>query len=206
NQKNMIEKFLGLSKIEKGEMTVEYRRMELVNDIIVPIIMDLSRVAQEKGMKLVKGLGANDDSVITSTDPQLILVVFNNLFSNAIKYGYPNTEIMYNIKVIDNQIKCSVSNFGDGIPEDKLKTVFEKFERLDSVKGKIPGTGLGLFVTREIIEKLKGKIWCESKPNSLTTFTFTIPQEKEEAEEENFGWNSNENSVLNEKGDYSDEE
>ncbi|HPG29587.1 MAG TPA: HAMP domain-containing sensor histidine kinase, partial [bacterium] len=186
NLKNMIEKFLGLSKIEKGEMIIEYRRMELINDIIVPIIMDLSRVAQEKGMKLVKGLGANDDSVTTYTDPQLIIVVFNNLFSNAIKYGDPNTEITYNVKVIDKQIKCSISNFGDGIPEDKLKTVFEKFERLDSVKGKIPGTGLGLFVTREIIEKLGGKIWCESKQNGLTVFTFVLPNEKDEIDEKDF--------------------
>jgi len=176
--KNMIDKFLGLSKIERGEVIVDYRKMELINDIITPSIAELKMRADEKNMRILMHPASNVTSVIIYSDPSLLTVVFNNLFSNAIKYGYANTDITYLIRLKYDRLECSVINFGDGIPPDKLEAVFEKFVRLDDTRHKIEGTGLGLFNTREIIRKLNGDIKCESVLNHLTTFTFWLPLEK----------------------------
>jgi signal transduction histidine kinase len=175
NMINMIHKFLSLAKIEKGALTIDYRQLEIFNDILVPVIADLQIPAKEKHMHIIKDPNSNVNTLITWSDHELLKVIFSNLIGNAIKYGYPNTNIRYKVKLIDNIITCSIINYGDGIPKDKLNLVFEKFERLDNTKDSVRGSGLGLFNTKEMIKKLNGNIWCESAPKHTTTFTFTLP-------------------------------
>lgn len=174
----MIHTFLALSKIESGSLHPELQRMDIVADAIIYSVSQLEVEADKKGMRILKHLNSEIDNVITRSDPNLLRIVFNNLFSNAIKYGEKNSDITYKIKLRDDKIEITVSNFGGGIPQDKIETVFEKFERLDSAKNSnIPGSGLGLFNTKSIIEKLNGKIYCESQPGYITSFIIILPIE-----------------------------
>ncbi len=177
DQTKMIETFLTLSKIEQGVLLIDYQRLEIVSDAIEYSITQLEPEAKKKNMNMLKHPGSEIGSVVTRSDPKLLKIVFNNLFSNAIKYGLKNTDITYKLNFKDDKIEIIVTNQGEEIPQNKIEKIFEKFERLDSAKqSNIPGTGLGLFNTKSIVEKLNGKIYCESQ-TYWTSFIVQLPIE-----------------------------
>jgi signal transduction histidine kinase len=111
-------------------------------------------------------------------DPEKISIVFQNLLDNAIHYTKSEGMIKFSIKYLKNkkEIFVSVKDSGIGIPESQQKRVFQRFFRaVNAVKTETVGTGLGLFITKNIIEAHHGKIWFESVENKGTTFYFTIP-------------------------------
>jgi signal transduction histidine kinase len=77
-------------------------------------------------------------------------------------------------------VKMSVENGGAGISPANLPHVFARFMRTEEAKrGKVPGLGLGLFITKALVEAQGGKIWAESIPNQITTFAFTLPRARD---------------------------
>lgn len=112
------------------------------------------------------------------SDKKRISIVLNNLISNAIKYHdieKSNPVITIEIKTAKNNAKIKISDNGVGIPEEHLSKIFEMFYRVSS---KVMGTGIGLYVVKEIIEKINGKILVESKENNGTTFFINLPNKK----------------------------
>ena len=112
--------------------------------------------------------------------------VMNNLISNAIKFSPEESNITVSTELFPKSIKgedkffarISVQDNGPGISQDKLQTVFEKYEQVDSeFSPKSSGTGLGLAICKEIVNLHGGEIWVESKKNKGTTFYFTLPIE-----------------------------
>jgi signal transduction histidine kinase len=81
------------------------------------------------------------------------------------------------IKVIteEGKITVSVQDFGIGISENYLKKIFSRFFRVEEQEGNFSGLGIGLYISKEIIERHKGKIWVESEPNKGSIFYFAIP-------------------------------
>jgi signal transduction histidine kinase len=113
-----------------------------------------------------------------TADPILMRIVFSNLLTNAIKYGRAGGMIHIGYREDSDRYRFHVKNEGPGVPQDKLKTVFEKFVRIDYKElGKQLGTGLGLYNTKEIIEKHGGTIWAESEEGKGADFIFEIPKE-----------------------------
>ncbi len=93
------------------------------------------------------------------------------MIENAIRYSYPNTNINIDIKIEKDNIVFSCGNTGIGIPKDKQKFIFAKFFRAKNAVDKHgDGTGLGLYITHEMVKLNKGEIWFESKPEKTTTF------------------------------------
>ena len=110
-------------------------------------------------------------------DPIMLRIVYNNLVTNAIKYGRKGGKISLGFKNEGDFYQFNVKNEGEGIPQDKLEVIFEKFVRLEGKSGrKHRGTGLGLFNTREIIEKHHGQLWAESVEGEWANFIFTLPK------------------------------
>ncbi len=107
-------------------------------------------------------------------DRKLIRQIINNLLSNAAKYSAPDTTIRVTLERIDESLMLKVQDEGIGIPEADLKHLFEPFHRAANV-GLIPGTGLGLVITKESVELHGGLITVESKVGVGTTFTIMIP-------------------------------
>mgnify|MGYP000098598624 CR=1 FL=1 len=110
-------------------------------------------------------------------DPTLIHIVFNNLVQNALKYGRAGGRITIGFREQGDMYRFNVKNEGPGIPADKLEAVFEKFKRLDrEISAGIKGTGLGLFNSREIVERHGGRMWAESVEGEYADFIFTLPK------------------------------
>ena len=125
-----------------------------------------------------KGLKLNLDKETlpqVNTDPDRLRQILTNLISNSIKYT-PEGDIHIVIKQEKNFVKFIIKDTGVGIPPEHMDKIFSKFHRVKDKKTQdAPGTGLGLWITKSIVEALGGKIYVESIYGSGTSITFTIP-------------------------------
>jgi len=104
--------------------------------------------------------------------------VLQNLLSNAVKYSPDGGEIILRVEDLGEQARVSVVDRGMGIPAAVLPRLFERFYRAESAAARaIRGTGLGLYITRGLVEEHGGRIWVQSRPDEGSTFTFTLPYE-----------------------------
>ncbi len=176
---DMIQKYLQLTKIEAGKLVVEKRPISLFEEAIEPVLEGETSQCAIKGMKVeIEERDALQQLTITA-DPILMRIVFSNLITNAIKYGRAGGMILIGFREDSDRYRFHVKNEGPGISQDKLNAVFEKFVRIDIKElGKQLGTGLGLYNTKEIIEKHGGTIWAESDEGKWADFIFEIPKEE----------------------------
>jgi signal transduction histidine kinase len=110
-------------------------------------------------------------------DPDRIQQVLVNLIGNAAKYGDPETTIEVVAETQEDVIEVSVTNRGPGIPAEEIPRLFSRFGRMSGASASAtPGTGLGLYIAKGLIEAHGGRIWVESTPGELTTFHFVVPR------------------------------
>lgn len=110
---------------------------------------------------------------VVSFDPARILQVLVNLVSNAIKFTPPDGKVIVRVDVAGGELRFAVADTGQGIPADKLEAVFERF--LQVLDKDARGVGLGLFISKCIVQGHGGRIWAESAPGRGSTFCFTLP-------------------------------
>lgn len=174
----LIDDILSLSKVE----TEEHITPNTTISIIDPIKHIISSI-NEKGLKeenkiLIEDL--RDDpkkNCFISGDINEINQVFVNLLENAIKYGFDNTNVIVRIEQLKNkEIKVSVINNGEGIPDKYIERLTERFFRVDKARSrKIGGTGLGLAIVKHILIKHRAQLSINSIPNQETNFSITFP-------------------------------
>jgi len=173
--KDMIKNYLDLSRIEKGELEAHKREVEFNEEVLRPVVEELKGQMESKGMRLTV---QTPEPFKLIADPDMLRTIMDNLISNAIKYGREGGEIKVIGAEEDGRWRISVWNEGEGIPPDQLPRLFNKFTRLDTGGSRRKsGSGLGLFITREMVEKQGGKIWAESEYGKWAMFTFTLPKE-----------------------------
>lgn len=166
-----VKNFLSLSRIEKGELIFQKTECRLKEDVFDPVVETYEKAAAEKGIHFVNGI--TPETALCS-DRDLLFIVVNNLIGNAVKYGRDNGTIMLSSYETNGKITAEIFNEGDPLSPDDIGRLFGKFIRLESARKRhIKGTGLGLFITKEIVEKHGGKIWCESRENG-NSFIFTL--------------------------------
>ena len=165
----MVKNYLDLSRIEKGELKIFKSEVDLNEDIIKPVIENFQKQSQ-KDNTTVENLVS--EKVKLSVDKSLITIVCNNLLGNAFKYGKPRGLIKILSQDKSNYLQISFYNDGLPLADSQKKMLFKKFSRLPVSKN-IKGTGLGLFIVKEIIEKHGGEVWVESE-KSGNTFHFTL--------------------------------
>ncbi|MDI6735732.1 MAG: ATP-binding protein [bacterium] len=113
-----------------------------------------------------------------NADPVRFKQIIYNLLSNAIKFTPEGGTVNVNAGLVDEKVQISVQDTGIGIAREHYEKVFEEFEQIDSAYARqCAGTGLGLPLTKKLIELHGGKIWLESEPGKGSTFTFTIPRQ-----------------------------
>ncbi|HZL10541.1 MAG TPA: ATP-binding protein [Prolixibacteraceae bacterium] len=112
-------------------------------------------------------------------DTNMLKTIFQNLMSNAIKYSYPGEIITINAELKNNQIEISVSDKGKGMSEETINKLF-KIDKHVSEPGTSneKGSGLGLILCKDFIDRHNGLIWVESNPGEGSKFIFRIPQEE----------------------------
>ncbi|HYF74107.1 MAG TPA: ATP-binding protein, partial [Nocardioides sp.] len=109
-------------------------------------------------------------------DADRIVQTLTNLLNNAIKFSTAGQRVVLDATAYDGQVTFRVRDEGRGIPADKLESVFQRFEQVDSSDARQKGgTGLGLAISRGIVEGHGGRIWAESRPGSGATVAFTLP-------------------------------
>ncbi len=169
----IIKNYLDLSRHEKGELSVKRADFNLSTDILNTVVEDHENDMKERKIRLENRIEKN---LILNADMNLLRIVFDNLISNAIKYGKEQGKIILSSDKGKKGWTFSVHNDGNGIPEGKMKQLFKKFSRIESSasEGK-KGTGLGLFICKDIIENHGGNIWAESKEGEWARFYFSIP-------------------------------
>ena len=117
----------------------------------------------------------NSRDLKTMIDEKRLVQVIENLTSNAFKYT-SSGEVELGFKIIDDKLQFYVMDTGIGIPKEKLDVIFGKFRQVDdSSTRKYGGTGLGLTISRELINLMGGRIWVESEPKRGSVFYFEVP-------------------------------
>jgi signal transduction histidine kinase len=156
----LVEDMLDVSKLQQGRMQFEMKKI-LVPDFVKKILPNFEVLAKEKNIKLTfqqEGLKYAQINV----DEDKLRQVFINIVGNAIKYTAQG-EVKIKLSNIENMLEIRISDTGVGMSEDERKHLFEKFYRIRNDETKdIRGTGLGLWITRELIEKMGGTISIES--------------------------------------------
>jgi two-component system, NtrC family, sensor kinase len=174
----MVRHYLNLSRIENGELRPIPTRVAVLEDVVTPLLETFESDIAAHRMRVENRIDAGS---ILRTDLNMTREVFENLFSNAIKYGREDAPIVLGARTVDGFVEFSIRNEGPGIPADKIDAVFQKFTRLEDQQyiRRQKGTGLGLFITRHIIEAHGGKITVESRPQEWVEFRFTLPRFEE---------------------------
>jgi PAS domain S-box-containing protein len=178
NLKVIINDILDLAAIESGKLKFEKIGFNLA-DLLPSLIGTFKYQAEEKKIGLEYTLDDSANRILVG-DPVRLNQVLINLISNAVKFTHTGS-ILVNARVLREQkgkcwIEISVSDTGVGIPEDKLKTIFESFSQADaSVTRRYGGTGLGLTIAKQLVELQKGKITVKSKEHVGSVFSITLP-------------------------------
>jgi two-component system, OmpR family, sensor histidine kinase KdpD len=108
-------------------------------------------------------------------DPELISIAMQQLLDNAAKYSPPQSPLEISVKQQDGKVAITVADHGNGVPEHERDRIFEKFYRGRAARERIPGTGMGLAIAREIVRAHGGEIWVDSHSGKGAEFSFTLP-------------------------------
>ena len=173
----IIDDLLDISKIESGKMFLRKEKQDIVS--LAEKI--LNRFKGFLGKNIETNLIAEKKPIKVYFDKAKITQVFTNLLSNAYKFTENGGKITITITETDYDAIISVSDTGVGISKGDLPKIFDKFTQLGRTNGPgIKGTGLGLPITKALVEMHGGKIWALSEKGKGTTFNFTIPKKTEE--------------------------
>jgi signal transduction histidine kinase len=178
----LINDVLDLAKIEAGKMELAPETFS-VKEVIDEICAVMRPIALKRNTTIIVETSAQAD--IVTLDQLKIKQVLYNLLSNAVKFSHDNGEVKIVVGLDSQQrLQFQVKDCGIGIKEEDLPRMFREFEQLDSGTGRrFPGTGLGLALTKKIIELHQGSISVRSELGKGSTFIVTIPRQVARSEE-----------------------
>jgi signal transduction histidine kinase len=167
----LLDDILTVSRLDSGRSEVSIAPIEPLE--LVTEVVDSARehLPSERSIEVSSAPAPPE----VAADPDKLRQVLVNLIDNALKYGSDgNVEVR--VEPHDDVLRFSVTDAGPGIPYNEQKQIFEKFHRLDPnmTRGK-GGTGLGLYICRELVDRMDGRIWVDSEPGVGSTFSFELP-------------------------------
>ena len=174
NLHNIISQILDVVKMDEGTLELHIEKIP-VPEIVDAAIGAIKECAARKNVLIEKNLDLELEYI--EADKQIFRQVFINLLENAVKFSNKEGgKIAITAKKEGDMAKFSVSDTGIGIREVDVGKLFQKFTQLDSgINRKYEGTGIGLAVTKQLVELLGGKIWVQSKFGEGSNFTFILP-------------------------------
>lgn len=167
---SLIEDLLDSTKIQSGQLALNISEVnfdKLVRDVVASM-----QLTTDKHTLRLSGIVGQT----VYTDKDRIEQVLVNFLSNAIKYAPQSPDIFIRVSREGEKVQVAVQDFGIGIPDEKKTKVFQQFFRVSGPYAEtFPGLGLGLYISSQIIKRLHGKIWVESRSGKGSTFYFQIP-------------------------------
>ena len=176
---NLVDNLLNISKIEEGKFGYNFEELNYI-DFIKEILQEFLPQIKHLGLNLYLN-PPEEELPMIYFDKQKMYMAISNLLDNAAKYNVQNGKIVVNIKKSQDGkfIETSIQDTGVGIDQEELKKLFSKFFRTSvGEKFNTEGTGLGLYIAKNIIQSHGGKIWAESEVGRGTKITFTLPIDK----------------------------
>ncbi len=179
----LVSDLADISRIEAGRLRLNFQRVSVV-ETVRGVVQSLEKQIEEKGQTLV--LEVPEDLPEVWADPMRLTQVLTNLLSNAYKYTPPGGRITLRAELSRNRwdpegppqvVHITVEDTGLGIHPDEQPRIFQRFFRSEADRDarEQPGTGLGLYITKTLVEMQGGQIWFESVYREGTTFHFTVP-------------------------------
>ncbi len=169
----LINDLLDFSKIEAGKMELKVRNCN-ISDLLSYCVASVESGAISQKINL--SFHDHTQSLVVQMDPDLMEKAIFNLLSNAMKFNHAGGMIRVELKKDQERFTIAVKDSGIGIPEDKIATIFERFTQVDSSSTrKYEGTGIGLSLTKEIVQLHEGQITVESELGKGSLFTLDLP-------------------------------
>ena len=162
----LIENVLESARLQSKTLPLRFQPLRLD-----AVLRDVSTRIRSRYKELEVSLDLQSSTTIQA-DGVRIAQVFENLFTNAVKYA-PSSSIIVGLKQVGMLMIVTFTDNGPGIPAESLPLIFERFYRVRTEKA--TGTGLGLYICKQIIDAHRGKIWAESNPGQGTTFFIELP-------------------------------
>lgn len=170
---HLVNQLLDISKLESGNM-----RLQVSSNNIVPLLKGLllSFASFAERKKITLNFNSSENELLVYIDQDKVEKIVTNILSNALKFTSEGGKIDVNVNKDENYLNISIRDTGIGIPKEKLLKIFDRFYQVDeSHTREQEGTGIGLALTKELVELHKGKIRVESKENKGTTFLISLP-------------------------------
>jgi two-component system, OmpR family, phosphate regulon sensor histidine kinase PhoR len=185
----LIGQLLDVSRLRSGQLPLQYRKVDLVA-LVHQVVHQQSQITTDHQFMV----HSSDETLFATCDETSLRQVLDNLVSNAIKYSPPGTAIIVGIErhtsdVHPPEVIIWVQDEGCGISEEHHAALFDPFYRV-CTKGSscISGLGLGLYISREMINLYGGRMWLKSELGKGSTFSFSLPLERpQEQDDETFG-------------------
>lgn len=170
----LVVTMLTLSKIEAGEEELHFSRVE-IDKLLFNALLSFEVAIEEAGYEI---RGFEDmPHLSVEADPDMLFQVAYNLFDNAVKFTNRGGVIRVSAEDLGDRVAAHISNTGNGIPEQELRRIFERFYKVDKSRSEhVKGVGLGLNLTQNIVRLHGGEISVDSEEGGFTTFTFWIPK------------------------------
>ncbi|MBM2809530.1 MAG: hypothetical protein HW416_289, partial [Chloroflexi bacterium] len=169
---SLINDILDLAKVEAGKMSVRCEALQL-ELVIRQVCATLSPLAAAKRIQVVADV---DPAVVLQADGGKVKQILYNLLSNAIKFTPEEGRVTVSVRSVGDTTEIAVTDTGIGIADEDRERVFAEFQQLDTGPGRhYQGTGLGLTLTRRLVELHGGRIWVDSTPGQGATFTVALP-------------------------------
>src|ERR1700757_4921897 len=169
---SLIEEVLDISRIDAGTMRISLEPVDTVS-ALSDVAALIAPVAESAGIKLSSDLQAGAE-VFVLADRQRLRQVILNLLSNAVKYNLPGGTVTLAVACEDDWVRVTVADTGPGIEPDKLERLFVPFDRLDAEPSSVQGTGLGLALSKSLVELMGGTICVHSSRGAGSVFAVEL--------------------------------
>jgi len=175
---SLVSETIRMARIEAGDLHLE-TRPRVASDLIRTALQKLKILLEDRDVRIEAGADLPEMMV----DAELVELTIRQLLTNALKYANPESPIIIRAVAMDDAVKISVRDFGPGIASKNRQRIFEKYYRVEDNTARIPGTGMGLTIARDIVKAHGGDIWVESTLGEGSEFFFTLPVVRKLAEE-----------------------
>ena len=170
--KTLVNSMLNLTKFETGAMQIHLNTVDVSKLVIKTVLMFEKRISD----KHVEVEGLEDTSLLIKADEDLLFQVLYNLIENAVKFVNENGVITFSLTIEEKTAHISIKNTGEGLADDELPKVFDRFYKTDASRSKDKtGLGLGLSISRKIVHLHQGHIVVRSIKGEYTVFELQLP-------------------------------